>query len=77
MTHASNPATAMVGERAVCSSRARWRQKTRGVSRASVALVATLALAGSAIAGWDVTEMPGTSRSPLVSLEEEATLRAF
>ena len=79
MTHASNPATAMVGERArLLEPRAEGGEKTRGsVFRASVALVATLALAGSAIAAVGMLRSPGdVAMRPLgVSLEEEATLR--
>jgi len=80
MTHASNPATAMVGERArLLEPRAEGGEKTRGsVFRASVALVATLALAGSAIAAVGMLRSPGdVAMRPLgVSLEEEATLRS-
>ena len=80
MTHASNPATAMVGERArLLELRAEGGEKTRGsVFRASVALVATLALAGSAIAAVGMLRSPGdVAMRPLgVSLEEEATLRS-
>jgi hypothetical protein len=80
MTHASNPATAMVGERArLLEPRAEGSEKTRGsVFRASVALVATLALAGSAIAAVGMLRSPGdVAMRPLgVSLEEEATLRS-
>ena len=80
MTHASNPATAMAGERArLLELRAEGGEKTRGsVFRASVALVATLALAGSAIAAVGMLRSPGdVAMRPLgVSLEEEATLRS-
>jgi len=80
MTHASSPAAAMVGERArLLEPRAEGGDKPRGSAfRASVALVATLALAGSAIAAVGMLRSPGdVAMRPLgVSLEEEATLRS-
>ena len=81
MVHASNPTTAMVGERArLLEPRAEGDEKPRGSAfRAAVALVATLALAGSAIvAVGGMLRSPGdVALSPLgFSVEDEATLQS-
>ena len=79
MTHASSPAAAMVGERArLLEPRAEGGDKPRGSAfRASVALVAMLAV--SAIAAVGMLRSPGdVAVSPLgVSLEDEATLQSM
>jgi len=78
MTHASSPAAAMVGERArLLEPRAEGGDKPRGSAfRASVALVAMLAV--SAIAAFGMLRSPeDVAVSPLgVSLEDEATLQS-
>ena len=78
MTHASSPAAAMVGERArLLEPRAEGGDKPRGSAfRASVALVAMLAV--SAIAACGMLRSPeDVAVSPLgVSLEDEATLQS-
>ena len=79
MTHASSPAAAMVGERArLLEPRAEGGDKPRGSAfRASVALVAMLAV--SAIAAFGMLRSPeDVAVSPLgVSLEDEATLQSL
>ena len=81
MVHASNPASAMVGERArLLKPRAEGGEKPRGFAfRTSVVLVATLALAGSAHATVGMLRCPGNiALSPLgISVEDEATLQGM
>ena len=81
MVHASNPASAMVGERArLLKPRAEGGEEPRGFAfRTSVVLVATLALAGSAHATVGMLRCPGNiALSPLgISVEDEATLQGM